>query len=616
MKKVAGYGRVSTVRQFKEGTSAEDQEERINNDCEKKGESLYKFYSDYGISGKKMENRPDINDLINDAKAGKFEIVKFTKLDRLGRNQRELHNFWHLIQEELNLELICIDDPSINSKGKMGKIMLGVLAMFAEFERELIRERMGAGRKIKWINGETFVGTPPYGYLWNKELKRIEIIPDQKNVYDKIVSMYIDENFSTADIVMKLNRLRIPPPSVSAKKWKTGKAKKWNKNTVCKILFSCAYLGENIYNKNVHKESKGSKYYMYASKEEKHPDEWITVKFPPMISEERWNMIQARRQYQKKKTKRKHKGYENHFMAENVLFCGECGGKMRKRLKNDTNKKNGKVRFYYVCYWKGCSAKELKIKGRDRCTLKSVDANQIDNTIFNDIVHVLSSPREFAEDWLKDVNFEEIEAKIKKFQCLVKDKERKLELAYDLITGTSDPKTIEKYKEKKKIDELELSSIRTDLKRVENERKLIHNKVNTLNEFNKALQNTNYWNSSDVLTPAKNKFIKFINNLPFKEKKRILEAVIAPENRGRCIIRYERPADLIDESEFNNYSEEELTQPLVNRKPFIYEDFDIDLNRIKKIISGLDRDELFSKFGPYGTAGRIQHSHRWRGVFR
>jgi site-specific DNA recombinase len=108
-KYVAGYGRVSTLKQALEGTSAKDQEQRIKDYCQKEGCQLHQFYSDEGISGKTMEHRPGIQELIKDAQADKFGVVLFTKLDRVGRNLRELLNFYELMQEELGLSLICIE---------------------------------------------------------------------------------------------------------------------------------------------------------------------------------------------------------------------------------------------------------------------------------------------------------------------------------------------------------------------------------------------------------------------------------------------------------------------------------------------------------------------------
>ena len=152
---------VSTLKQVIEGTSAEDQKIRIEKECEKNHWPLYKFYSDDGFSGKTMKHRPGIQELIKDAKDGKFNTILFTNLDRVGRSLRELINFWKLMQEEYRLNLLCIDMPLLNTKDPLGEMMLAMFGGFAKFERALIRERMSRGRLFKWKQGKSVVGALP-----------------------------------------------------------------------------------------------------------------------------------------------------------------------------------------------------------------------------------------------------------------------------------------------------------------------------------------------------------------------------------------------------------------------------------------------------------------------
>lgn len=149
MKTACGYGRVSTQMQAVKGTSAKEQKKLITAEAKRLGYNLTKFYSDEGFSGKTIDDRDGLQQLINDAKSGKVQAVIFTKLDRLGRNLNDLTTVWNLLTEDLKLDLICIDSPAINTTDKMGKMMLGILGTFAEFEREMIRERTSGGRKIK-----------------------------------------------------------------------------------------------------------------------------------------------------------------------------------------------------------------------------------------------------------------------------------------------------------------------------------------------------------------------------------------------------------------------------------------------------------------------------------
>ena len=194
--KVAGYGRVSTVEQALKGTSLEEQKRQIKNECKTKEYELVKIYYDEGVSGKDIEHRPRIRDLINDAKAGKFELVMFTKLDRLSRNARDILGFYKLIVEELDLKVWCIHNPKFNVNDPTGKLIITFLAGIAEWERSIIRRRTAAGRIIKLHNKNIFPGTPPFGYYWDSQEKKIKVDEEQRSIYKQIVDMYLYMHFS------------------------------------------------------------------------------------------------------------------------------------------------------------------------------------------------------------------------------------------------------------------------------------------------------------------------------------------------------------------------------------------------------------------------------------
>jgi site-specific DNA recombinase len=620
MTRVAGYGRVSTQEQVLQGTSARDQRKQIEKECIHRGYRLYKFYSDDGISGKSLKARPGIQQLISDAETGKFDVVMFTKLDRIGRNQRDLHNFWHLMQKKVKLSLYCIKDPSVNSDGRFGKLMLGILATFAEFERDLIKERTAAGRKYKWKNSESYPGTPPYGYRWNKERKQIEIVPEQREIYERIVSLYLDQHYSLKDIANILSNEGIPTPSAYAKKWKTGKSTRWNNCTLGKILRKPAYKGEDVYNKFYHKQLKDDKPYMEPDKNSPKPEEdWIRVEFPPMISEERWNLIQERREQQKLKPKKRHKGYENHFLAKKALgkslLCGECGATMTQRLRA----RNGNPLVYYLCNWKVCSKKELDLKGRDRCILKAVNSEYVDMEVFKSVVQLLSSPFHFGKEWLVEHDTSEIEKEIENLEERLKNLDRKIDKAYHLITEEEDSEVEKRFKEKLREDQSERSRLKSKLALKKSELRDKSNSMDRLKELQDYLKKNRNTTLSEFWRPSKfedqygSKFKKFLFDLPFEQKRRLLEAVIAPEAGGEVYIRHMRHSDYLDGGEFVELTREEREwdrkNPLKDEDPIVDIRLSIDINRLKAVIAGLDRGDLLDKFGSCAIPGKGKDAH-------
>jgi site-specific DNA recombinase len=88
--KTAVYVRVSTDEQAKEGYSIRAQIDKLKNYIQIKDWDFYKVYADEGISGKNIESRPAINELINDIKTGKVNNIVVYKIDRLTRSTRDL----------------------------------------------------------------------------------------------------------------------------------------------------------------------------------------------------------------------------------------------------------------------------------------------------------------------------------------------------------------------------------------------------------------------------------------------------------------------------------------------------------------------------------------------
>jgi len=135
-KRVAIYVRVS-----KEDQHPENQVIELENYAQARGFNIYHIYIDQ-ISGVR-DSRPALNELMIDARNRKFDAVLIWKLDRLGRSLQ------HLIQiieefQKLNIDLICKDQP-IDTTSASGKLIFHIFGAIAEFERELIRERIKLG---------------------------------------------------------------------------------------------------------------------------------------------------------------------------------------------------------------------------------------------------------------------------------------------------------------------------------------------------------------------------------------------------------------------------------------------------------------------------------------
>jgi site-specific DNA recombinase len=592
--------------QVKDGTSATDQKEKVKHECEHKGYKLIKFYADDAVSGASSE-RAGLNELIEDARAGMFDLIMFTKLDRFGRNLRDLLNLWHLIEEELELKIYCIEDQAINTEGKFGKVMLGILGTFAEFERELIRERMVQGKGTKMRNGLIFpVAKPPFGYDWNRETKILEKVPEQIEIYKRIVSMYLNEHRTLKDIAITLSDDGIDTP---------GCAMRWNTSTLSKILRNPAYCGDPVtYNKYKYKEVRGKNYSL--PDKEKSKEEWIIHTFPPAITKPKWHAIQQRLESQKLKPKKRHKKYREHFLVKaalgRALVCGECKSTVVQKLRVEGKS----TYFYYNCFYKACSEQELKMQGRERCILKKVNAERVDYEVYKRVVQLLSNPVHFGRQYLERADTRELKKQIKKLEKRLTALNKKIEKAYDMITDPDVEKVFEK-KLKEDIAEQKRLNAGLELKRDELETK--DSGTESLKELEEYIKETKYeilsdrWHAKRRGSKFEKQFKEFLLSLPFETKKRLIEATIAPESGGMVELRFGRDSDLMDPWEVAEWSKEEFHEnwktPLVYEDPIVDLHFMIDVEQLRSVILGLDRKKFYDPSNPCAIPGKGKDAH-------
>lgn len=161
---IALYVRVSTKEQL-DGYSIDEQTERLKAYCKAKGFKKYKEYTDGGFSGGSLD-RPALTQLLKDVKSGKVKTVMVYKLDRLSRSQKDT---LYIIEDVLlknDCGFVSLTE-NFDTNTPFGKAMIGILSVFAQLEREQIKERMSLGMEGRAKGGKYHGGGyAPFGYTY------------------------------------------------------------------------------------------------------------------------------------------------------------------------------------------------------------------------------------------------------------------------------------------------------------------------------------------------------------------------------------------------------------------------------------------------------------------
>ena len=154
-KRVALYVRVSTS-----GQTTDNQTLELKRYCERLDWKIVQTYADNGISGASRE-RPALDQMLADAAAKKFDVLLIVRIDRLARSTSHLLDI--LMQLKTAGVGFCSMTESIDTASPQGRMLLTFLGAIAEFERELIRERIKSGLNRTRSEG-TKLGRPRIGF--------------------------------------------------------------------------------------------------------------------------------------------------------------------------------------------------------------------------------------------------------------------------------------------------------------------------------------------------------------------------------------------------------------------------------------------------------------------
>ena len=181
MGQTAAYIRVSTQDQQTQGTP-EDQRKQIADFCQGRGIEVDEWLEE-AESGANSD-RPEFNRLKAGVTRGNYSTVIVASQDRLSRSALQTHQFIDVIKKaNANLYIIrhniAIKDGIVDPQSQM---LVSLIAMFAENERETIKFRTMAGKERKQRSGKWVTGQAPFGYELDRQSKILKVNKDEAEI--------------------------------------------------------------------------------------------------------------------------------------------------------------------------------------------------------------------------------------------------------------------------------------------------------------------------------------------------------------------------------------------------------------------------------------------------
>lgn len=361
------YPRVSTDEQVK-GFSLEAQQSLLLDYCRNADIGVYKIYVEAGRSGKDIEGRPALRELLEDARQGRFQQVVCLRLNRISRNLTDLLHIVELLdQNGITLHSLTED---LRTDTPMGKFSLQMIGAVAENERRQIAQNVRLsmqrrGRLGKWNGGNQVLGYRWITDLTDRQRSFTEIVPEEAALVRFIFEWYAS-GLGLKAIATRLNS--------GGHHTKRGKA--FHSVSVRCLLTNVNYIGKIAY----------------------HDDQGIRTvtdgEHEPIVSLELWEKVQNQLD---ERSCPPTKLTSRYYPLVGLLKCPICSGSMIPshvtRYRKDGTRK---VTHYYIC-------SRYNSGGSTVCKPNHIQADSIETWVNDRVLHFLSHPS-VAEQLVEEIN--------------------------------------------------------------------------------------------------------------------------------------------------------------------------------------------------------------------
>lgn len=390
-KKIALYSRVSTSEQSERGYSIHEQEQVLIKEVLKHFPGYeYQTYTDSGISGKNIQDRPAMKQLLDDVKANKIEMVLSWKLNRISRSMRDVFNIIHDFKEH-GVGYKSISE-NIDTSEYSGEILVTMFGLIGSIERQTLISNVKMSMNAKARQGEAITGRVlGYKLALNPLTQKNELVIDkyEANIVKEIFDLYLNHDKGLKAITTILNQ----------KGYRTINHKPFSVFGVKYILNNPVYKGFVRFNNYQNWSAKRR-----SGKSGENDVILVKGKHEAIINEEMFDQVHEKLVAKSFKPGRPIGG---DFYLRGLIKCPECGNNMvcRRTYYNTKKSKERTIKRYYICSL-------FNRSGSAACHSNSIKAEVVEAVIHKHLNIILSQPEvvgKICEDVIENIKHKQMD---------------------------------------------------------------------------------------------------------------------------------------------------------------------------------------------------------------
>ena len=328
------YARYSSDSQSEQ--SIEGQVRVCKQFAEKNDLLIVDQYIDRALTGTN-DNRAAFQQMLKDSKRKQWSVVIVYKLDRFARNKYEsVVNRKKLFDNGVQIVSAMENIPDTPE----GKLFLAVIEGFNEYFSEDLKQKVNRGLRESWLKGNATGGKDIFG--WDLKDKKYHVNETEADVIQQIYRRYA-QGYKAQAIADELK----------ARNFRRKCGKHLTQKFIYKVLHDKRYTGIVTH--------QGTEYDNI---------------FPPIITKELWNQVDAINEENKNAPGRKKEIFD--YILSGKLICGDCKHKM---VGESGTSKTGDIHYYYTCL--------SKRRGKSECGCKAIKKQVLEDYVINATVAML-----------------------------------------------------------------------------------------------------------------------------------------------------------------------------------------------------------------------------------